>query len=395
LGLFTNTDFWSQTANFIFFIIFMLFYSRIMVAQIMLKLERSTVMLENMANNAQKMVLKTLKKKPDKKKKEMIRRFMEIFVISPVNLDPFGIIKKLEHIIDLEKEKFKYYVNQIAPDMNTEEKSNLMMGFSGAINLYILAKILRHYVELIKKTKSYNLALVIQMQLPLIERMAKALHIGTEALSNGWPVGDTIGPFVTASFIGSGKVQEVDEDTVMSRKKHLGRDIIVLKAKGPGGRTGEIGKALNKIAKKEKIASIITIDAAAKMEGEKTGAVAEGVGIAMGGIGVQRSYIEDVAVKNKLPMDNIIIKMSSEEAIMPMKIDILEATPKVIQYLNEAIERSPKNGKIVVVGVGNTSGVGNNLDEAKKADKEIRKIYKKMERRQSKKEKKLKLPFNF
>ncbi|OGI14390.1 hypothetical protein A3K63_02010 [Candidatus Micrarchaeota archaeon RBG_16_49_10] len=340
--------------NFTFFIVFMLFYSRIMVTQIMFKLEKSTVMMEGMANGAQKMVLKTLKKKPDEKTSKTIRRFMEMFVIPPVDLDPYGIVKKFEHLMDLEKDRFKYFVNQVSPEMNEEEKANLMMGFSGAIALYTLAKILRHYVELIKKTKSYNLALIIQMELPLIERYAKAYYSGTEALANGWAIGDSIGPYVAASFIGSDKIQVADEETVICRKTHKGRDFIVLKAKGPGGRTGNEGRVLDALAKKEKIAAIITMDAAAKLEGEKTGSVAEGIGIAMGGIGVERSYIENVAVSRKLPMDNIIVKMGAEEAIMPMRSEIIDAAPKVFELLDEIIERQPKGGKIVLIGVGNT-----------------------------------------
>ena len=55
----------------------------------------------------------------------------------------------------------------------------------------------------------------------------------------------------------------------------------------------------------KKIAKIITIDAAAKLEGERTGTIAEGVGVALGGIGVDRTYIENVAVKRKIPLDSI------------------------------------------------------------------------------------------
>jgi hypothetical protein len=235
------------------------------------------------------------------------------------------------------------------------------------------------------------------MQLPLIERLAKALYAGTEALSKGWAIGDTIGPYVAASFIGNDKVSVVDEDTVVSRKKHKGRDIIVLKAKGPGGRTGNTGRVLNELSKKEKISTIITVDAAAKLEGEKTGSVAEGVGVAMGGVGVERTHIEEVAVSKKIPMESVIVKMSSEEAIMPMRSEILNASPKVLEYIDEIIERSPKTGKIVLIGVGNTSGVGNNLSDAKKADKQIKKIDRKIKKKEAEKKKKfkLKLPFGF
>jgi len=127
---------------------------------------------------------------------------------------------------------------------------------------------------------------------------------------------------------------------------------------------GRPGDAVEKIASKNRISRIITIDAAAKLEGERTGSVAEGVGVAMGGPGIDRSYIEDVAVKYKIPLDSIIVKMKSEEAITPMKKEIKDAVPLAISRVKEAIARSKKGEKIIIVGVGNTSGVGNGKSAA-------------------------------
>jgi hypothetical protein len=361
-----------------------------MVAQILFKLERSAKLLEMMSNKAEMTVLKKINKKPDKKLKNRVKSFLEFFVISPVDLDPYGIIKKLEHIIDLEKDRFKYFVSQIVPKFNSEAKANIMMGLAGAMNLYQLSKVLRHYVELIKKTKSINLAMILQMQLPLVERIGKALLRGTEALTNGWPIGDSIGAYVAANLIGGAKVEEADEETVVARKTHAKRELIIIKAKGPGGRTGNPGRVLEKICKKEKIAKIITIDAALKLEGEKTGTVAEGVGVALGGIGVERSYIEEIATKKKIPLDSIIIKMEQEEAIIPMKKAILDSIPKVMEALNESIERTEEKGKIVVIGVGNTSGVGNDKNSLEESKKIIMDNIKKMKAQEKKKKRELK-----
>jgi len=367
-----------QILYLIFFFIFIFFYSRIMVMQVMFKLERSAEMLENMSRKGKYIVTKKIKKKADKKLRNNIDQFMEFFMISPVSLDPYGIMRKFEHLIDLEKDRFRYFVNQIKPEASEEEKANIMMGLSGAMSLHQIAKIVRHYVELIKNTKSYNLALVIQMQIPIIERFAKGLLKGTEALANGWPIGDGLGPFTVTQIIDSSKMQKVDDETLVCSKTYKKRNIIIIKAKGPGGRTGNIGRVLDKISKREKIAKIITIDAAAKLEGEKTGSVAEGVGVACGGIGVERVYIENFAVKNKIPIDTVIVKMSQEEAIMPMREEILNAVDKVIPLVDATIERTKEKGKIIIVGVGNTSGIGNTKKDANKAKPQIRKIARKI-----------------
>jgi len=392
-GQFSDGGILNQIIGFIIFLVFISLYTKIMLQQTMLKLEQSAIELERMSIKAENEVIRKINKKGDKKVRNSVRKFLEFFAIPPVNLDPFGIIKKYDHIQTLEKERFNHFVSQIAPEATSEERANIVMGLSGAIQLHEISKVVRHFVELIKKSKSINLAFIIQMQLPFIERMAKALVKGTEALSNGWPIGDSAGPYVAATLIGNAKAIEADDETVVARKNYKNRELIIIKAKGPGGRTGNPGKVLEKIAKKEKIAKIITIDAAAKLEGEKTGSVAEGVGVAMGGIGVERYEIEEIAVRNKLPLDSIVIKMSPEEAIMPTHKAILDAVPEAINLVYESIERTKGKGKIVVIGVGNTSGVGNDGKSAEAAAEIIKLNAKKAEEEEKKSKKQFKIPF--
>ncbi len=353
----------SLVFSFIMFGVLFFFYPRIMLSQIMWKIERSAQEFEEMADDSKKFIIGQISKTPDKKLKSSVANFFEFFVITPISLDPYGIVKKFDLVIQNEKERFHYFVNQIAPHMNEEEKANTEMGLAGGIEMYTIAKIIRHYVEMIKQTKSYQIALIIQMQLPLIERIAKSVHEGTKALARGEPVGDGLGPLVTAEMM-NGKAEEIEEDMVMTEAMIEGRKCFVMKARGPGGRLGRPGKAVEKVVKGNAISRIITIDAAAKLEGERTGSVAEGVGVAMGGPGVERSYIEDVAVRHNIPLDSIIVKMKPEEAIVPMKKEIKDAVPLAIERVKESIRRTKKGEKIVIVGVGNTSGVGNDAKAA-------------------------------
>lgn len=386
---------WGQMANLILFLVFIFFYQRIMVTQILFKLERTAESLENMSEKAKSYVLKKVKKRPDAKLKSRVKSFLDFFIISPVNLDPYGIVKKFEYLIDLEKDRFNYFVKQIAPNFGSEERADIVMGLSGAMSLYQIAKVVRHYVELIKKTKSINLAMVLQMQLPLVESIAKALYNGTEALTNGWPIGDGIGPYIITDLIGDSKYEKFGDETIFVRKKYKNKDVIIIKALGPGGRTGDLGRLMDKIANKEKIAKIITVDAALKLEGEKTGTMAEGVGVAIGGVGVEKDYVENIAVKKKIPLDSVVIKMSQEEAITPMKKSIVYSLPKVKEALDEALSRTKESGKIVIVGVGNTSGIGNNKKDQEKARKIIDENIKKMKKATGKKKRKIPNPFEW
>jgi len=214
----------------VFFMFFMLFYSRIIVTQMLWKLEQTAENLEELTDKGKKIVTKKVSKNPGKQLRDSINNFLEFFMIQPVSLDPYGIVKKIEHVVNLEENRFKYFVDNIAPHMDKESQANLMMGLSGAISLNQIAKIVRHYVETIRKTKNLQLAMVLQMQVPLIERIAKALYSGTEALTNGWPIGDAAGNLVAARMIDDEKPKEMEGEVVVARKRIRGKQVVVMKA---------------------------------------------------------------------------------------------------------------------------------------------------------------------
>ncbi len=351
-----------------FMVVFFFFYPRMMLSQIMWKLERSAQDLEILSNKSKRLLLKEIGES-DKRTKDSVNRFFEFFVIGPVSMDPYGIVKKVDFVLRNQKDRFEYFVKQTAPNADAEKRAALEMGFAAGMTVHEIAKIVRHYVEIIRKTKSIQIAMILQMQLPMVERMAKAMFKGTKALAKAEPIGDGLGSLVAAELIGRSKIKDVGDEIVMAETKIMGRKAFVMKASGPGGRIGMPGKVVEKIAKEKKVSMIIMIDAAAKLEGEKTGSIAEGVGVAMGGPGTDRYYIEEVAVRNKLPLDSIIVKMSPEEAIMPMRKAVKDAVPEVMESLKRSLSRVGKKGSVIVFGVGNSSGIGNSkkaADEAKK-----------------------------
>lgn len=355
----------------LFWVAFPVIYPKLMLSQAVTKLEQTAQELETMSKSAKRIVLHEISKKPSRNVKESIDRLVEFFAIEPVSLDPYGLMQKIEHIINIEEEKMKYQVKLITPNANEEKRANIFMGVAGATQVHQISKIVRHFLELIKKTKNLQLAMILQMQLPMIERIAKAMYKGTSTLARGEPIGDSIGPLIVSKLIGDKRTEEIESDTVIARTNYNGRYAILMKAKGPGGRLGKLGKAAEKVLRKEKISRIITIDAAAKLEGETTGSVAEGVGVAIGGPGVDKSYIENLAVKKNIPLDTIIIKMGQEEAIMAMRSSVKSSYNEVLKALDRVVERTRKSDKLLIVGVGNTSGIGNSKKELEKAERFI------------------------
>ncbi|RLI39168.1 hypothetical protein DRO64_10920 [Candidatus Bathyarchaeota archaeon] len=107
-----------------------------------------------------------------------------------------------------------------------------------------------------------------------------------------------------------------------------------------------------------KISRIIIIDAAQKLEGEKSGEVAEGTGVAIGGPGVDKYKVEEVATKYKVPLDAILIKESIEDVISAMKKEIANSVDEVIKRIKRIIHENTKIGDhIIIAGIGNTIGI--------------------------------------
>src|SRR4030042_4714352 len=100
--------------------------------------------------------------------KESINNFTDFFAIDPGNTDPYGIMKKVEHIYTLSEKRLNYFAKNIAPKLDEEERANLAMGLSGAVSLNQMAKVVRHFVEMARKTKSYQWAMILQMHVPMI-----------------------------------------------------------------------------------------------------------------------------------------------------------------------------------------------------------------------------------
>jgi hypothetical protein len=207
------------------------------------------------------------------------------------------------------------------------------------------------------------------MQLAEIMRIAKAYFEALKAFSLGKPIGDGLGPLVTARLVDtykkSGKEPTINEDVA----KEVSvieialddRKLVLVRAKGPGSRVGKPGEAIAKMVEEYKgeISRIIMIDAAGKLEGETTGDIVEGVGAAIGDPGPEKYKIEEAAVKYKIPVDAILVKEAIEEAVSPMKKEISDAADKVSERVRQMITQRTKPGEtIIVAGIGNTIGVG-------------------------------------
>jgi hypothetical protein len=299
--------------------------------------------------------------KPTSDVKDRIDHFLDYVTIMPVNIDPSGIVGKIDHVVTTRDERMRSEVKAMVTDQNpvTVSVSENLLEVASALN--IIHKVVRHYYLLGKRTNSYFLLVQLQMLMPQIIQEADALLNAVDTFKLAQPLGDGIGPVIAARYMLGHEKTTIAKDTVMSISEYKGRKLYVMKAEGPMAYVGQPGVGMKHILEEMgvKPSAIIMIDAALKLEGEKTGEVAEGVGAAIGGIGVEKYQIEEVASKQKIPIYAILVKQSILEAISAMRKEIAEASDRVMNILGRVIEEKTKEGdEVVIAGIGNTLGVG-------------------------------------
>jgi len=355
----------SNLLNILFygmFFAFMLFGQQIQSRIALMQIDGAVRRLENMRNDAKTLTIKTLrdvgKSKDDPTPK--LNSLLEQFLITPVDMDPAGIVKKFDHLLDVRETKFKSDVARIAPEATPPQVNNLENLVEAAWALNFMFKIVRHLYLLGKKTFSIFVIFQLQAFLPLIMQEAEAYQGAAKAFAEGHPIGDGAGPLVVSKLIRNSQVRKVEKDMVAGETVIEGRRLIALKAEGPGGNVGKPGDAIRQVLEENngKASMIIMVDAALKLEGEKTGEVTEGIGAAIGGIGTERFKIEEEATKFGIPVYAIVIKQSILEAVTTMKKEIADAAEPVIEHIKRLIVDRTKEGELVIVaGIGNTAGI--------------------------------------
>ena len=361
-----NGSFISNLINIVWagsFIAFLLFGQQIQGRLALMQIDGAVRKLENMKNEARTLTLKTLRDvgKPKDDPTPRLNSLLEQFLIEPVSMDPAGIVNKFDHLLDVREAKFKSDVARIAPEASSSQVNNLENLVEAAWALNYMFKIVRHLYLLGKKTFSILVIFQLQAFLPLIMQEAEAYTGASKAFAEGHPIGDGAGPLVASKLMRGKESRKVEKDMVAAETALEGRRVIALKAEGPGGNVGKPGDAIRQVLEENggKASMIIMVDAALKLEGEKTGEVAEGIGAAIGGIGTERYKIEEEATKFGVPVYAIVVKQSILEAVTTMKKEIAEAADTVIDRIKRLITERTKEGELVIIaGIGNTAGVG-------------------------------------
>ena len=359
-------DILSQIVSWAFygvFIIFIFYGQRIQMYIMIREVENSLHKLKYLKEEGRKTTIETIKEigKPATDPSARVDRFLEYFTIGPQSMDPAGVVYKLDHILDVRDERLKDEVKLMAPTSDTVQINNLENALEAAMALNFIYKVVRHYYIQGKKTLSLYVIMQLQMILPMVMKEAEAYASALKAFAYGQPIGDGAGPLVAAKLMHGYETRKLPKDCVMATVPIEGRTALIIKAEGPGGNVGKPGDAVEAVIEENegKIASVIMIDAGLKLEGETVGEVADGIGAAIGGPGVDQYKIEEKLTKYHIPIYAVIIKEDIGDAVSPMRKEINDSADKVIERVKAVIlERTKEGDKVIIVGVGNSIGVG-------------------------------------
>jgi hypothetical protein len=356
---------------FAFILLSFFFYpilgQRLQLINVLRDIDRKLFRLKLMRDDVRQRTISALKQAgtdlTDEELEKRLDAILDYFYIPPESMDPAGVVYKLEHILEIGENRFE---DQVAALVKTDDLHRVktltnLVEVARAMNL--IYRIVRHYYLLGRKTSNYFLAIQVQMMMPMILELAEAYRQASFAFYNGQPIGDGAGVLVAAKLAREIKAVTIDEsikDTTVMLGEGEGRKVYIIRAKGPGGTVGRPGEAVKKVIEMEgKVDTVITIDAALKLEGEETGKIAEGAGVAIGGPGIDKFKIETIAKEKNVSLYAIAIFQSIAEAITPMRESISKATEQALEKVKEIIRKYvPERGVVIVAGIGNTVGIG-------------------------------------
>ncbi|MFX0103686.1 MAG: DUF1512 family protein [Candidatus Hodarchaeota archaeon] len=292
--------------------------------------------------------------------------FLQFVMIQPVSMDPAGIISKLDHLVNVRENRWEETVEMLVPGIEDVPMFNLENLLEATMAVDTVYRVVRHFYVQGKKSSSLILVMQMAMQIKMIQQMAEAYVKAAKAFYHGQPIGDALGPQVSATFIRLENPQGIEaedicKDTILQKVKYKNRNIYVIRAKGPGGTVGKPGQGIKILIDRLKgdVDRIIMVDAAMKLEGEKTGSIVEGVGAAIGGLGVEKYKIEESSNKHKIPIDAFLCKQNLLDAITAMKKSISNSVKDIVKRVQlTIINRTKEGSNVILAGIGNTIGIG-------------------------------------
>ncbi len=288
-----------------------------------------------------------------------IRIMADYFTIPPVDMDPAGLVAKVRHVVRSREELTRGQVNAMIGEGDAVRTATVQTLLELTASLRLVHRMMNHMYLTAKRQNNYPLILPLQMMLPFVMEEAEAMRDAMGTFAGNQPVGDAAGPMAVGLMMRDLPKRMAAYQTVCAETRVRGRRVMLVKAEGPAPVVGRLDEALLGILEDTEPAAVIMVDAALKMEGEESGVVSRGFGAAMGGTGAERFRIEEAAAGRNVPVYSVVVKQSVREAVTLMSEAVYGAVGEASRAVLDIIQNDiPGDGDVIVIGVGNTGGVG-------------------------------------
>ena len=317
----------------VFMAISLLWGNRLQASMMLGNLGRNLTKLQDFKDGSRSELINYMKNVCKVSSKDLeveVDRMLDYFAIIPENIDPAGVVGKIEQVVRLRDDRMRQEIKDLAPQADDVQRSvaeNILEIASALLQVY---KVIRHFYIQGQKMKNPYMLAAAQMSLPILLKEAEAFYGAIESFKQVQPIGDGVGAMVAGGLMQGKPKIKVAKDTVYSKSEYMGRTLFLVKAEGPNGVVGMPDVAVQKLLsdKSNGISLMIMIDAALKLEGERTGEIVQGIGAAIGGIGVEKFRIEEAATNNNIPMYAVVVRETMLDSISVMTKEIAEGSMK-------------------------------------------------------------------
>ncbi|MCE4622333.1 MAG: DUF1512 domain-containing protein, partial [Desulfurococcales archaeon] len=199
-------DWISAISQLLFLLIFVLLFlgvnQRFQVYVWSRDIKAKLTLIDSMAVEARKKTLDFMNKNKARDAKKLLDRITDFFVISPVQLEPTDIIRRLQHLLDVRRRRFKEEFEKAMPEVDEYTRSRAETASEIAAALTFIYKYVRHLLIMGEKTKNWILIMQLQLIMPQIIKIADMYRKALDDFLMGTPIGDSAGPMVAVRLAG-------------------------------------------------------------------------------------------------------------------------------------------------------------------------------------------------
>jgi hypothetical protein len=158
---------------------FMMYAQKLQSRLILGEISKSLAKLKTMRENARKEAIDYIKtaikiSSTSSDPALGVDRFLEYFTIMPVDLDPNGLVRKLDHIMRTRDDRVRSEIKKLCSGAGDKEISKIENILEAATALNLIYKVVRHYYLMGKRTTSMFILVQLQMVMPLLLEEAEA-----------------------------------------------------------------------------------------------------------------------------------------------------------------------------------------------------------------------------